>query len=185
MLNAGGHLDHLVALRNEGHCSDGRPVSGGARPACRVALLGLAIQRVSCRQDGLILPGVTLLRAHITDPAVAVLHVVPTHELGGPAASIVQRLKALRRERRAVLCRAEHHRGIQALRLARPRGRVHRHGQEQDALRVRVKVGIAATLKHNLIVGARAFTGNPFDGHTPRESSLKNPRSPHKHWTLG
>jgi IS5 family transposase len=32
-----------------------------------------------------------------------------------------------------------------------------------------VKVGIASTLKHNLIVGARAFTGNPYDGHTLRE----------------
>ncbi len=42
-------------------------------------------------------------------------------------------------------------------------------GQEQDALRVRVKVGIAATLKHNLIVGARAFVGNPYDRHTLRE----------------
>jgi IS5 family transposase len=31
------------------------------------------------------------------------------------------------------------------------------------------KVGIAATLKHNLIVGVRAFTGNPYDGHTLRE----------------
>ena len=31
-----------------------------------------------------------------------------------------------------------------------------------------MKVGIAATLKHNLIVGARAFTGNPYDGHTLR-----------------
>jgi hypothetical protein len=29
-----------------------------------------------------------------------------------------------------------------------------------------VKVGIAMTLKHNLIVGAKAFTGNPYDGHT-------------------
>jgi IS5 family transposase len=29
-----------------------------------------------------------------------------------------------------------------------------------------VKVGIASTLKHNLIVGARAFHGNPYDGHT-------------------
>ncbi len=28
------------------------------------------------------------------------------------------------------------------------------------------KVGIATTLKHNLIVGAKAFSGNPFDGHT-------------------
>lgn len=29
-----------------------------------------------------------------------------------------------------------------------------------------VKVGIASTFKHNLIVGARAFHGNPYDGHT-------------------
>jgi IS5 family transposase len=32
-----------------------------------------------------------------------------------------------------------------------------------------VKVGIAATLQHNLIVGAKTFVGNPFDGHTLRE----------------
>lgn len=31
-----------------------------------------------------------------------------------------------------------------------------------------MKVGIASTLKHNLIVGARAFPGNPYDGHTPQ-----------------
>ena len=31
-----------------------------------------------------------------------------------------------------------------------------------------VKVGIASTLKHSLIVGARAFHGNPYDGHTLR-----------------
>jgi len=31
------------------------------------------------------------------------------------------------------------------------------------------KVGIAATLRGNLIVGARAFAGNPYDGHTLRE----------------
>ena len=29
-----------------------------------------------------------------------------------------------------------------------------------------VKVGIASTLRHNLIVGAQAFHGNPYDGHT-------------------
>lgn len=29
-----------------------------------------------------------------------------------------------------------------------------------------VKVGIASTLKHSLIVAARAFDGNPYDGHT-------------------
>ena len=32
-----------------------------------------------------------------------------------------------------------------------------------------VKVGIASTLDGNLIVGARAFHGNPYDGHTLRE----------------
>lgn len=32
-----------------------------------------------------------------------------------------------------------------------------------------MKVSIATTLKHNLIVGARAFAGNPYDGHTLRE----------------
>ena len=32
-----------------------------------------------------------------------------------------------------------------------------------------VKVGIASTFKGNLIVGARAFHGNPYDGHTLNE----------------
>jgi IS5 family transposase len=32
-----------------------------------------------------------------------------------------------------------------------------------------VKVGIASTLRGNLIVGARAFHGNPYDGHTLNE----------------
>ena len=31
------------------------------------------------------------------------------------------------------------------------------------------KVGIATTLRGNLIVGARAFDGNPYDGHTLNE----------------
>jgi len=32
-----------------------------------------------------------------------------------------------------------------------------------------VKVGLAMTLKGNLIVGARSFAGNPYDGHTLHE----------------
>lgn len=32
-----------------------------------------------------------------------------------------------------------------------------------------MKVGIASTLRGNLIVGARAFHGNPYDGHTLAE----------------
>ena len=32
-----------------------------------------------------------------------------------------------------------------------------------------MKVGIASTLHYNLIVGARTFKGNPYDGHTLAE----------------
>ena len=32
-----------------------------------------------------------------------------------------------------------------------------------------VKVGIASTLHHNLILGARSFPTNPYDGHTLNE----------------
>ena len=78
MLNAGGLLDHLVSFWIEGHHVDERAVPSGPRPASRIALSGLAALRVACRQNGLILPGVTLLRTHIADTAVAVLHVVPT-----------------------------------------------------------------------------------------------------------
>ena len=42
-------------------------------------------------------------------------------------------------------------------------------GKSRTPYEFGVKVGIAATLKHNLIVGARAFVGNPYDGHTLRE----------------
>lgn len=43
---------------------------------------------------------------------------------------------------------------------------MHCQGQEQDVLRIRREGRHRCTLKHNLIVGARAFTGNPFDGYT-------------------
>lgn len=42
-------------------------------------------------------------------------------------------------------------------------------GKSKTPYEFGVKVGIAMTLKHNLIVGAKAFTGNPYDGHTLRE----------------
>ena len=35
------------------------------------------------------------------------------------------------------------------------------------------KVGIAVTAKGNLIVGARAYSGAPFDGHTLNEQIEK------------
>lgn len=39
-------------------------------------------------------------------------------------------------------------------------------GKSRQPYEFGAKVGIATTLKHNLIVGAKAFSGNPFDGHT-------------------
>ena len=42
-------------------------------------------------------------------------------------------------------------------------------GKAKQPYEFGVKVGIASTLKGNLIVGARAFHGNPYDGHTLTE----------------
>ncbi len=42
-------------------------------------------------------------------------------------------------------------------------------GKSRNPFEFGVKVGLASTLKGNLIVGARAFPGNPYDGHTLNE----------------
>lgn len=42
-------------------------------------------------------------------------------------------------------------------------------GKSKTPYEFGVKVGIASTLHHNLVVGARAFKGNPYDGHTLAE----------------
>lgn len=39
-------------------------------------------------------------------------------------------------------------------------------GKSRTPFEFGVKVGLATTLKGNLIVGARSFVGNPYDGHT-------------------
>ena len=39
-------------------------------------------------------------------------------------------------------------------------------GKSRNPYEFGVKVGLAMTLKGNLIVGARRFPGNPYDGHT-------------------
>ena len=42
-------------------------------------------------------------------------------------------------------------------------------GKSKTPYEFGVKVGIAATIKHNLIVGARSFADTPYDGHTLNE----------------
>jgi hypothetical protein len=47
---------------------------------------------------------------------------------------------------------------------------VHRQGQSAPALRVRVKVSVATTVKHSaggqFVTHAAALPGNPYEGHT-------------------
>ena len=42
-------------------------------------------------------------------------------------------------------------------------------GKSRKPYEFGVKVGLAMTLKGNLIEGARSFAGNPYDGHTMHE----------------
>ena len=42
-------------------------------------------------------------------------------------------------------------------------------GKSRNPYEFGVKIGLAMTLKGNLIVGARRFPGNPYDGHTMHE----------------
>jgi len=71
MLSTGSRADHRVALGIESDHADVRPVACVARPSRRVSLLGLEVQRVSRRQDGLVLPVMALRRADVADAAVA------------------------------------------------------------------------------------------------------------------
>ncbi|MDI9235252.1 IS5 family transposase [Limnohabitans lacus] len=49
-------------------------------------------------------------------------------------------------------------------------------GKSRNPYEFGVKVGLAMTLKGNLIVGARSFPGNPYDGHTMHPDG--HPNSP-------
>ncbi len=84
MLSLRGHVDHRVALWIEGDHADMRPVARLTRPARRVALLGLDVQRMPSRQDGLVTAGVALLRADVADATVAMIDVVPSRPCNIP-----------------------------------------------------------------------------------------------------
>jgi hypothetical protein len=63
---------------------------GQYHAARRVALSGLEVQRVASRQDGPVVAAMALRWADVADAAVAVLDVVPMHELSGPGAVRIQ-----------------------------------------------------------------------------------------------
>ena len=69
---------------------DRRPVSRVARPTRRGQFAGLCVQGVTCRQDRVILPGMTLRGTDVPNAAMPVIDVVPLHEMGGPSAGVVE-----------------------------------------------------------------------------------------------
>jgi len=79
-----------VAFWIERNGTDGQPVSSIPGPARRVEFASRAIQGVSGSQNGVILSGVALGGADVTDAAVAMIEVVPTHEIGGPGACLIE-----------------------------------------------------------------------------------------------
>jgi hypothetical protein len=83
------------------------PVPRVSRPASRIGLTSLGIDLVSAGQDVPILASVTLSGAYVADGAVAVLMVVPGHELTDPTASGIHVDKTLARELRPILGGAE------------------------------------------------------------------------------
>ena len=100
-------LDDRIAFRVERDGADRRPIASSAGPACRIELAGLGVQRMPRRQNRVIFPGMPLRRADVANAAVPMLEVVPTHEVVGPGASIVDSGEAFDRKLRPVLRRAE------------------------------------------------------------------------------
>ena len=96
-----------IALRIECDRADWRPVARPTGPARRMSLAGPQIRLMPCSQDRPVLQRVSLRRGDVADAAVAVLEVVPTHEVASPEAGIVKGGEAARREFGAVLGRLE------------------------------------------------------------------------------
>ena len=72
-------FDDRVALRVERDRRNRCPVARLARPARRVLLPGLLVQRMACTENGVVFTVVALGRADVLDAAVAVIVVVPMH----------------------------------------------------------------------------------------------------------
>lgn len=100
------------AGRIERHRARTTPVAGGAAPAFRSCGLGLFVERLALGEDGHIGTAVTLLGGDEAELAVAVLAVVPAHELEHPLARLGEVGKAVDRIAGAVLQGAKQRLGI-------------------------------------------------------------------------
>ena len=79
-----------VPFRVERDGPDRCPVPCLPGPARRVTFAGLKIGLVPCRQDRMVFPGMPLGGGDVAQAAVAVLDVVPVHEVLSPLAGFVQ-----------------------------------------------------------------------------------------------
>ena len=98
---------------------DGIPVADPARPATGMAPTSFLVERRALREDGRILALVALGRGNEADGAVAMLMVVPLHEVQDPEAGLVQTVEAVYRIVRPVLAGAEQRFAVIGTRLAR------------------------------------------------------------------
>ena len=94
-----------IALWIERDRADRRPVARPSGPARRIALAGVEVRLMVCSQDRPVLQRVSLRRGDVADSAVAVLEVVPAHEVASPEAGAFKGGEATRREFGAVLGR--------------------------------------------------------------------------------
>lgn len=85
----------------------GLPVSCIARPACRMLSASELIESMASGKNGMILASVTLSGRDVTNLTMAMLFVVPRHELPYPLARVGQVDEARRREGRMVFAGAE------------------------------------------------------------------------------
>ena len=68
----------------------GLPVARFSRPACRVMGASSLIQSMASSKNAVVQPGMALRRCDVTDFAMAMLFVVPMHELPHPLACVGQ-----------------------------------------------------------------------------------------------
>src|SRR5258706_15629572 len=78
-----------VAFGVEGHRTDRCPVASSAGPAGWIEGLSACVELMSSGQDRVIFASVTLSRADVSDAAVAMVMVVPTHEASCPDTSLL------------------------------------------------------------------------------------------------
>jgi hypothetical protein len=88
-------LNDGITFGVEGHGADWRPVASTAGPASRIERASAGVQLVPSGQDRAIFTGVALSRADVSNAAVSMVMVVPTHEAGRPGASLLEVREAL------------------------------------------------------------------------------------------